>query len=152
MKAFSLGNRSGRKTLGSTTTEILIVVLVMASIVCFLIPPARQALIKGREASDVARIREAHFQFQYLYMTEDDFDLPNSRTDACELVKRLLKEEGESKLYYVLSQKQNYGISRYFDHETKTYYITYTPRYINGGEQYEWAFAGEDIQFLKSAQ
>ena len=148
MKALGDG-KERNKHIGSTTTEILIVLLVMTAIVCFLIPPARKALVKGREVSDVANIRAAHFQFQYLYINNEDMTLPNSKTDASELIKELLKDDGELELYYVSTKRQKYGISHYFVPETKTYYITYTPQYINGGEVYEWDFAGEDVQFLK---
>lgn len=142
-------NERNRYRLGSTTTEILIVLLVMTVMVCFLIPPARRALVKSREISDVANIRAAHFRFQYLYMNNEIMTLPNSKTDAAEFISELLKDDGELNLYYVSTKRKKYGISHYFVPETKTYYITYTPQYINGGEAYEWDFAGEDVQFLK---
>lgn len=151
MKAFRKRQSRAKRNLGSTITEILIVVMVMASALCFLIPSARKALVKGRETADIANIRAAHIRFEYLYMTEEDLILPNSKTDAGELVKQLLQEDGELKLHYIATKKQKYGISCYFVPETKTYYITYTPRYFNGGEPLEWAFEGDDVQFLNTA-
>lgn len=151
MKTISSERTFCKSRLGSSTTEILLVVLIMLLAVCLLIPPVRVALIKGREASDVANIRAAYVQFQYTYITEGVSVLPNRKTQAEEFVKELLGKDGEPELFYIVTKRHKYGISQYFVPETETYYITYTPRYLNGGEAYEWAISGENVQFLKDA-
>lgn len=122
-------NKANKK--GFTIMEMLIVVAIIAVLAAILIPTFNGALVKSKEAADVANIRAGYAQLQVEMLT-DNAAVPDETKFLSDYVGVTLNYGGQGgKFTYTKTD------------DTAT--IKYDPEKINNGDVYTWEVKNPNI-------
>lgn len=125
-------NKANKK--GFTIMEMLIVVAIIAVLAAILIPTFNGALVKSKEAADVANIRAGYAQLQVEMLT-DNAAVPDKND--------FLETYVGADLNY--NDADGAGAKFKYEKTGETATITYDPEKINNGDEYTWEVKNPNI-------
>lgn len=128
-------NKANKK--GFTIMEMLIVVAIIAVLAAILIPTFNGALVKSKEAADVANIRAGYAELQVTMLT-DNAEVP---ADEAKFLEQYVK----ATLNYNDVDGATDKLTYTYDSTNKTATIKYTPTKINDAKVYEWKVENPNI-------
>lgn len=128
-------NKANKK--GFTIMEMLIVVAIIAVLAAILIPTFNGALVKSKEAADVANIRAGYAELQVKMLT-DNAEVPAEEA-------KFLEQYVNATLNYNGVDGAADKLTYTYDSTNKTATIKYAPTKINDAKAYEWKVENPNI-------
>ena len=128
-------NKANKK--GFTIMEMLIVVAIIAVLAAILIPTFNGALVKSKEAADVANIRAGYAELQVKMLTDNE-TVPTTEGD-------FLDKYVDATLNYNGVDSAADKLTYTYDATNKTATIKYEPTKINDEKAYEWKVENPNI-------